>query len=418
MFVKIWTEISRVRLAGNFAALRRVLAAVDNKKSGLPATELLAVVKANAYGHGIDPCAAVLAKAGAEWLGVTDTVEGAEVRRVLAIAGIPEAEQPKVLVMCGTAGLPGEAEGVLRHRLTPVVWSLNHLERLAEAVRPAGPGAVVDVHLEIDSGMSRQGVRSGEDLTAILDAISKEPGLKLGGVFTHFASTEVFHSTQTAVQQAEFEAAIAQIAAAGMKSEWVHVGNSSYIDNGHEGSKSLIWLRKVAARLEARAMVRSGLGLYGYFLPLEGRDESLAAGQVLPVMTWKTRVIGISEIPADAAVGYSATFVTKRPMRLALLAAGYADGLRRELSSTNAEPGGWAMIHGQRAAIIGRVSMNLVSVDVSEIEDVGEGDEAVLLGEGVTADDHARLAGTIAYEILCGVRTSASPAFAHIRSGR
>jgi alanine racemase len=121
-------------------------------------------------------------------------------------------------------------------------------------------------------------------------------------------------------------------------------------------------------------------------------------------MSWKTRVIGLRKVKTGETVGYNATFSAQRPMRLALLPIGYSDGLRRELSGSNARAGGWAMIQGQRAAIIGRVSMNLTVVDVSEISGVAVGDEVVVLGDGITADDHARLAGTIAYEILCGVR--------------
>jgi alanine racemase len=122
------------------------------------------------------------------------------------------------------------------------------------------------------------------------------------------------------------------------------------------------------------------------------------------VMTWKTRVIGLREVQAGETVGYNATFVADGPMRLALLPVGYADGLRRELSAASGGAGGWVMAQGQRAAIVGRVSMNLTVVDVSGIEGVAVGDEVVLLGDGVTADDHARLARTIAYEIVCGVR--------------
>jgi alanine racemase len=121
-------------------------------------------------------------------------------------------------------------------------------------------------------------------------------------------------------------------------------------------------------------------------------------------MTWKTRVLDVREVAAGETVGYNATFTAPGPMRLALLPVGYADGLRRELSSTNAKPGGWAMVRGGRAGIVGRVSMNLTMVDVTGIDGVRVGDEVVLLGDGVTADDHARIAGTISYEILCGVR--------------
>jgi alanine racemase len=240
----------------------------------------------------------------------------------------------------------------------------------------------------------------------MLRAIAEEPRVALDGVMTHFASTEVAGSAQTAEQQRRFEEAVEQVAAAGLRPRWVHVGNSSYIDNETERRESLLWLRRVAGRLGARAMVRSGLALYGHLLPIVGDARSLAATKVLPVMTWKTRVIGVRDVPAGAMVGYGGAFVAGRPMRLALLPRGYADGLRRELSSTNAKPGGWVMIHGQPAPIVGRVSMNLTTVDVSGITRVGEGDEVVVLGEGVSADDHARLAGTIAYEIVCGVRTA------------
>jgi alanine racemase len=122
-------------------------------------------------------------------------------------------------------------------------------------------------------------------------------------------------------------------------------------------------------------------------------------------MSWKTRVIGLREVKAGDSVGYNAIFTAERPMRLALLPVGYSDGVRRELSGSNMRAGGWVMVDGKRAAIVGRVSMNLTVVDVTEIPGVTVGDEVVMLGDGVTADDHARLANTIAYEIVCGVRS-------------
>jgi alanine racemase len=179
----------------------------------------------------------------------------------------------------------------------------------------------------------------------------------------------------------------------------VHAGNSSLVDE----RALLDWLRGVAAGVGARAMARPGIALYGYCLPLEG-GESQVRPALQPVMTWKAKVIGLREIAAGTQVGYGGTFVAGRPMRLALLPVGYADGLRRELSSTNEQAGGWVMLGGRRAPIVGRVSMNLTVVDVTEIDDVTLGAEAVVLGEGVTAEDHAQLAGTLAYEILCGVR--------------
>jgi alanine racemase len=142
--------------------------------------------------------------------------------------------------------------------------------------------------------------------------------------------------------------------------------------------------------------------MYGYCLPIEGVGDARLRPKVRPVLTWKACVLGVREVEAGATVGYGATFVAKRKMRLALLAAGYADGFRREASSGLGD--GWVMIGGNRAAVVGRVSMNLTVVDVSDVDGVVEGAEAVLLGDGVSAEDHARWAATISYEILCGIR--------------
>jgi alanine racemase len=191
-----------------------------------------------------------------------------------------------------------------------------------------------------------------------------------------------------------------------MHPAWIHAGNSSTVDNSavtEHDRGSLIWLRGVAEGIGARAMVRAGLALYGYCLPVEG-GRALVRPELQPVMAWKTRVIGVREIEAGDTVGYNAIFTAQRPMRLALLPVGYADGLRRELSASDAASGGWVMVGGQRAMIVGRISMNLTMVDVTEIASVSVGDEVVLLGDGVTADDHARLARTISYEIVCGMR--------------
>ena len=121
-------------------------------------------------------------------------------------------------------------------------------------------------------------------------------------------------------------------------------------------------------------------------------------------MTWKTRITAIRDVAPGESIGYNGIFTAERPMRIALLPVGYADGLRRELSASNATPGGWVMICGQRAPIVGRISMNLTTVDITGLAAANVGDAVVLLGEGITADDHARLARTIPYEILCGVR--------------
>lgn len=358
---------------------------------------LLPVVKADAYGHGAELCAPVLARDGAEWLGVADAFEGVAVRRALSAAGIAVEKQPRVLVMCGPLG---EDDAVLAHDLMAVIWTREQVERLGAAARrrDAWP---VRVHLEIDSGMTRQGA-AVEDVAALL-SLMKANGLVVDGVMTHFASAEVAGSAQTRAQRERFADAVRVVAETGVRPAWIHAGASSTIDND-EAEGSLCWLRELAASVGARAMVRAGIALYGYCLPIEGAGRALVRERLKPVMTWKTRVMDVRDVRAGDAVGYNATFVAERPMRLTLLPIGYSDGLRRELSSTNGRAGGWVVVRGQRAAIVGRVSMNLTVVDVTGIDGVSVDDEVVLLGDGVTADDHARVAGTISYEILCGVR--------------
>jgi len=399
--VKNWVEISERRLVANY---RLLVQAAGGE------TAVLAVVKANAYGHGAEVCAPVLARALAEWLGVTDMVEGVAVRESMAAAGVAYENHPGILVMSGLLG--EDAEAVVRHGLTPVVWEQQQMEWLAVAVRQRGGDAVpLPVHLEIDTGMARQGIAPGEQLHTLLHWLKRQPLLRLDGVMTHFASSEIAGSTLTRSQRKRFEEAIAAVAAVGLRPAWVHAGNSSSLDNqGPEGN--LAWLCSLAASVGARSMVRSGIALYGYCLPIE---QAGSGGNVVqpmvrhvlePLMLWKTRVIGLRQVKAGDTVGYNAIFRAEGPMRLALLPVGYADGLRRELSGSNARPGGWTMVQGRRAAIVGRVSMNLTVVDVTEIPGVAVGDEVVILGDGVTADDHARLAHTISYEIVCGVRAA------------
>ena len=390
--MKSWVEVSGRRLAENYGLLRE---AVGGE------TAVLAVVKANAYGHGAAVCAPVLARAGAGWLGVTDVAEGAAVRGALDLAGVARGKQPEILVMSGL--LPEDAEDVIRHGLTPVVWLKAQLEWLAAVAARLGTGPVT-VHVEIDTGMARQGIAVGEELDELLAWVSGEQGVRVDGVMTHFASSEVAGSLQTVAQKKKFDEAIEAVSTAGLRPVWMHAGNSSTVDN--DGVRNLAWLRGLAAGIGAKPMVRTGIALYGYCLPIEGVDSDIVRQELQPVMTWKTRVIGLREVRAGDTVGYNAIYSAEKSMKLALLPVGYADGLRRELSASNVRTGGWAMVKGRRAPIVGRVSMNLTIVDVSGVADVALGDEVVVLGDGVTADDHARLAETIAYEIVCGVQTA------------
>ncbi len=215
---------------------------------------------------------------------------------------------------------------------------------------------------------------------------------------THLCCAEVAGAETTRLAKERFEAALKQVSEAGLKPEYVHVGNSSAVDEG----ATMAWIRSKAKAMGARAMVRPGFALYGHCLPIEGAGVAALETKLAPVMCWKTRVIGVREVEAGATVGYSATFVAARKMRLALLPVGYADGFSRAASSGVGD--GWVVIAGKRAPVVGRVSMNLTVVDVSDVDGVHDAMEVVLLGEGVSAEDHARWSGTIAYDVLCGVK--------------
>jgi alanine racemase len=375
--VKSWVEISCAALASNLRAVQAV-AGAD--------VEVLAVVKANGYGHEGVLVAQVLAAAGCRWLGVSDVEEGARVRATLG-----EAET-RVMVMCAMES--ADAAAMVAHRLTPVVWTVEHLEAL-EAAASASRKRVA-VHVEIDTGMARQGAIVGEELAKVLARLAASEWLVCEGVMSHLSSSEVAGSKVTAAQRERFAAALEQVVAAGIRPALVHLGNSSAVDEG----STMEWMRETAAAMGARVMVRTGLAVYGYCLEVEGGDGSLV-DRLQPVMTWKTRVVDVREIAAGATVGYGATFTATKPMRLALLPVGYADGFRRAGSSGIGD--GWVRIAGQRAPIVGRVSMNLTTVDITGTN-VIVGDEVVLLGDGVTAADHAHWSSTIGYDILCGVK--------------
>ena len=367
-----WVEISEANLAWNLRAIQAAAGAE---------TEVLAVVKANAYGHGAEACSVALVRAGGRWLGVTCAAEGVRVRQALRSAGLAA----DILIMCGF--LPADVPQIAEHALVPVLWTPAQVEALA-------PHAGLRVQVEIDTGMGRQGVRPGLELERLLHAI-RAGKLALDGVFTHFCSAEAAGSDLTQRQERRFASAVAQVIRSGLQPRWMHAGNSSAVDNP---AQDWPWLPELARKAGARAMVRPGLALYGYCLPIEGPAAAHLRPELRPVMTWKAHVLAVHCLAAGETVGYNATFTANRAMPVALLPVGYADGLRRELSGR-----GWVMLGGQRAPILGRISMNLTVVDVSGIPNVAVGDAAILLGEGMTAEDHAQLADTITYEILCGI---------------
>ncbi len=389
--MKTTLEISGSALRENFGAVQRI--------AGADAA-VLAVVKADAYGHGAELCAPVLVEAGARWLGVSDVEEGAAVRRALQSVEAPAHDDVRVVVMCGME--LADAAAMVMHGLTPVVWTEEHVEALERAADASSPDARVAVHLKVDSGMSRQGAQFGEPLARVVARLMDSRSVCCEGVMTHLASSEEVGSAMTAMQRERFADGLEQVFGGGLKPEWVHLANTSAVDE----ASTTGWLRAVAAKQAAKVMVRTGLALYGHCLPLEeareGVAEPMLATRLQPVLRWKTTVIGLREIAAGERVGYGATWTAAQPTRLALLPVGYADGFRRGASSGVGD--GWVAIGGRRALVAGRVSMNLTTVDVTDLPEVRIGDEVTLIGPVVSVEDHARWNGTIPYEILCGVR--------------
>lgn len=376
----IRAEISRSRLAGNFSRLR----ALAQRSS----CDLLLVVKADAYGHGVSLCAPWLVEAGAQWLGVTCVEEGVTVRRL--------CPQARILVMSGLQR--GEAAALLDAQLVPTLWTLDHLETLARIAKQRSlPPGGIPVHLEIDTGMSRQGANfAAEELAPILDRLRTVPALQLEGVFTHFASPEVLDAEQNSQQMARFQQAAEQIAAAGFRPRWMHAGNSSTL----LGQRQVKPLAALARNLGANLLLRPGLALYGYALLFTG--GAVAPIKLEPVLAWKTAITSMRTVEAGTKIGYNGTFIAPAKMRLALLPVGYADGLNRKLSNR-----GHVLVGGVAAPIVGRISMDLTIVDISNVPEAAVGDEVAILGEQnnqrITADDHARWAETIPYEILCAI---------------
>lgn len=330
------------------------------------------VLKADAYGHGSKAVARTLERAGSAGVCVALIEEGIELRE----AGI----QVPILVMGGHYGSAwGE---LLQHRLTPVLSRRDQLQSLAEEVRFTG-GPPVPVHVKIDTGMARLGV-SLHDLGAFADAFAGQPELTLGGVMTHFASAE--SDAESVTEQLQlFDGACALLAAHGLQVQRRHAANTA-ATLGHP-----------RARLD---MVRAGIGLFG-MAPGVSTDVTLK-----PVMRVRTEVVALRSVPGGAGVGYGKTWRASRESQVATIPMGYGDGLSRALSNK-----GHVLVRGRRAPIIGAVSMDMTSVDVSSVPGVQIGDEVVVLGNQrgplgeatLTAEELAAQTGTIAWEVLTAV---------------
>ncbi len=403
-------EIRLQSLCRNYRLLRRtVQQALGADPSADPGADpgadvdadIVAVIKADAYGHGLALCGRSLAEEGAAWFGVTCVEEAVALRSAHKSLRAGAAESPDILVMSGF--FPGEEGLVLRHRLVPQVWEPWHLGMLDAAARRAGLApATVPVHLEIDTGMSRQGVMPGEMLARLLGSAGAEPDspLRIDGVMTHFSSPEEPGNGVMQAQMRAFAAALDQLRTQGKRPAWIHAGNSVNAAFGWAVPE----LAALAGPAGARLLVRPGIALYGCGPVISGTAPGTdkLPTQLEPVLTWKTRITALRDVGAGAAVGYNETFRAQRAMRLALLPVGYADGYDRAFSNRAS-----VLVRGLRAPVTGRVSMDQTIVDVSAIPDAALGDEVILLGpqggERIRAEELAALSATIPYEVLCRI---------------
>jgi alanine racemase len=364
---RTWAEVSLGTLRENLRAVQQHVG---------PNVAICAVVKADGYGHGATECALALEAEGAPWLGVTDAAEG----RALRSAGI----WTRILLMTGI--WKGEEDSIVAHNLTPTIWEAWHIERLEKAARKQQ--AILPVHLKVDTGMNRLGVATGA-LPELCDKLMGCEHLRLEGVSTHFASAEVLDAEDAPRQMKLFEEALAVLAERGLHPPLVHTSNSA----------------AVTARPETwKTMVRPGILLYGYALPATRGGETITESPLplRPVLSWKTRVLTVKDVPPGQAVGYMGTYVTKEHSRIAVLPVGYADGYPRLLSNRAR-----VIVRGEYAPVVGRVSMDLTMVDVGHIAGVAVGDEVILIGssgsKNVDAVELARLCESVPYEILCGI---------------
>ncbi|HZU28538.1 MAG TPA: alanine racemase [Bryobacteraceae bacterium] len=360
-----WVEVSLGQIARNFQAVRSVVG------SGV---EVMPVVKADAYRHGAIEVSRRLVAEGTRWLAVSSVEEGCALRD----AGV----RTRILVMADF--LPAEREDLLNYNLTPVIHSLEDIEewdRLCIARQTSAP-----YHLKADTGMGRLGTRARA--AEIAEALGRTSAARLEGLMTHFASAADYSGTQTEDQLMQFARLATELAALGISPEYLHMSSTIPVAYGRRNA----WQK----------MVRPGHAIYGYVSPIARGTAPRRILEVKPALTWKASVLAVKDLPQGALIGYGGMFRAPAPMRIAVLAAGYADGIPHRLSNR-----GRVIARGRTVPIIGAVSMDLTTIDATTAPDLKPGDSVMLLGsEGnvsIDAQQIARAAGTISYSILCGI---------------
>lgn len=359
----VWAEINLSAITHNMREIRQVVGT---------ATRIMAVVKADAYGHGAVEVSKAALVGGADWLGVARLAEGVALRE----AGL----DVPILVLGYTP--PEQAAEVVRYELSQTVYTGEAASFLAAAAGREGRRA--RVHLKIDTGMGRIGWLADSPAVPEILSVAGLPDLEIEGIFTHFATADSRDKSYAREQFERFLVMIEALQRNGLEIPFKHAANSAAL------------LEMPETRLD---MVRPGIIIYGLF-PSDEVDRTLINLQ--PAMSLKTRVAYVKHVPAGFKVSYGCTFTTRKPTTIATLPLGYADGYSRLLSAK-----GEVLIHGQRAPVAGRVCMDQFMVDVGHVPDVEIGDEAVLFGRQgsaeITADEVANWLGTINYEVVCMV---------------
>jgi alanine racemase len=359
---RAWVEIDLRALAHNVRELKRSLSA---------RTELMAVVKADAYGHGAVAIARTVLQAGADWLGVATIPEGIELRE----AGIPAP-----ILLLGATNTSEQVEAIAQWQLQPTICTPKQALIFSESLKP---GQLMPVHLKIDTGMSRLGM-PWQEAAEFVQLVGRLPQLQIASVYSHLATADDPDRSIMQLQHQRFEQAIANLKAIGMTPPRLHFANS-------------------AATLVDPSLhydlVRTGLALYGLYPAPHLRDTV----QLKPVMQVKARVTQVKAIAAGTGVSYGYKYVADRDILAAVVGIGYADGIHRNLSNQMT-----VLIRGQRVPQIGAITMDQLMLDVSTIPDLQAGEVVTLLGqdgaEQITADDWAETLGTISWEILCSFK--------------
>jgi alanine racemase len=358
-----WAEISLAALARNYRNIKQTLS---------PGARLMAVIKADAYGHGAIECSRAIEAVGADCFGVALVEEGVALREA-AIA------RP---IFCVGGFWQGQADAVVRHDLTPALFRLDQAEELNARAREAG--RKVNYHLKVDTGMGRLGVPFSE-AAEFARALRRFDHITLDGLMTHFADADGETTEHTDAQIARFNETLAVLRECGFHPTHRHLAASAGLHAYPDSHGTL---------------ARAGASLYG--LTRDVLSPRIPPLDVRPVMSLHSRIVMLKTVAAGTSLGYGRTFTTARESRIATIPIGYADGWRRALSNR-----GRAIVHGSLAPIVGRVSMDLTILDVTDAPGVALGDEVILIGEQgglrISAEDVAEQAGTISYEIVTGI---------------